>query len=305
MWSASQLAHAWIDESAGKGLVRNLSTQSDSDIALVAALVVPVERAVTLRDILQDPFDRFAAAAPTGVKLHITDAFKAGNEAWREVAIVVRDDILNLLIDAEAPIVYAARRFALARVAHEASARHQAESSEKLAQTRPELDVKHRPSRDRVEVEALRDLVYLLDCFGKDHQCQIELRSDSLDRAIADDYETTVRTARQATSSAYTAKAFNRATGQPEERSFRVDIEIPGWSDDDINITHVQPIVTVETTVCPELLAIDIVASVLAYHLKSLPSGAELYGPAATATWRYANLVWGSNSDSLDTFNRL
>jgi hypothetical protein len=50
----------------------------------------------------------------------------------------------------------------------------------------------------------------------------------------------------------------------------------------------------------PLVLAADIVANHLAYHLGQLPPDAPLNTPASIAGWRLEGLVWGVSDDAPD-----
>ena len=63
-------------------------------------------------------FEAFCHAMPLGAKLHFTDAFKPGNEAWGKVAAEVRKEYVAHVNTVRPMIVYSARRLRLARDGH-------------------------------------------------------------------------------------------------------------------------------------------------------------------------------------------
>jgi hypothetical protein len=80
----------FIDEAGDRGYLRNLTAYDDDKISVLCALPVPAEHLDDVRSVVSPLYREFVTAAPPGAKLHITDAFKPGNEAWAAVARDVR-----------------------------------------------------------------------------------------------------------------------------------------------------------------------------------------------------------------------
>jgi hypothetical protein len=267
----------------------------------MVALPIPSEHARLVNEALSVPFDIFRTATPAGKKLHITDAFASADGAWKAAAIRARDYVFLVLSDISAAVIYGARRFSLAREAHERSESVSTAAKEAMAESRPELSFYNRLSRERVEAEAYEQLMLLLDCFGKDLCMIIRPRCDRTDAAIANAYIEKLTALRTASLQSHVAKAFNKATRTVETKPFKIGIQMTGATEQDLNVTNIADL-EVQDSVGPELFAVDVLANSLADHLRGLSADASLYGPKATHGWRGGGLVWGSNREGLDAF---
>lgn len=118
MTDGTTIIPAYVDEAGARGLVRNLTPARDHEFGLMCAVLFEPDGHAKVIQNFTPSFEKFRAAMLPGAKLHITDAFKPGNEAWRAVAEAVRDDYLNLLESTRPMVIYAARRLRLSREAH-------------------------------------------------------------------------------------------------------------------------------------------------------------------------------------------
>jgi hypothetical protein len=109
---------AYVDEAGAGGLVRGLAPERDHEISLICALVFDPDGHAKAVETFTPGFEAFCAAMPNGAKLHITDAFKQGNESWGGVAAKVREEFIGHLKTVLPMIVYSARRLKLAREAY-------------------------------------------------------------------------------------------------------------------------------------------------------------------------------------------
>jgi hypothetical protein len=184
---------AYIDESGAGGRVRNLTTMRDHEFALVCALVFePNGHAEAIRQFTPG-FEDFRNAKPASAKLHITDAFKSGNEEWAKVANRVREDLLQLILRTNPIVVYAARRLRLSRIRHEEQQDLKAAVKEAK---RPPIRIVRRDclSDWRVEDDLIACFAVRLDAFGEMasqvHEVQqIDLLFDQTDEDVAKRYE--------------------------------------------------------------------------------------------------------------------
>ncbi len=84
---------AYIDEADARGYVRDLKPERDHEIGILCALVFEPNEHENAIKAFTPAFEEFRDAMPIGAKLHITDAFKAGNEEWAKVATRTRSEL--------------------------------------------------------------------------------------------------------------------------------------------------------------------------------------------------------------------
>ncbi|MGA3062773.1 MAG: hypothetical protein ABSD90_06040 [Methylocystis sp.] len=109
---------AYIDEAGVRGLVRDLKPERDHEISVMCALLFEPDGHANAIQAFKPAFEEFRDAMPYGAKLHITDAFKPGNEAWAEVAKRVRIEFIRLIKTIRPMVIYSARRLRLSRTGH-------------------------------------------------------------------------------------------------------------------------------------------------------------------------------------------
>ena len=88
---------AYVDEAEARGLARDLTPERDHEFGLMCALLFEPNRHAKAVQDFTPPFEAFRSAMPAGAKLHIRDAFRPGNEAWKPVAETVREQYLQLI----------------------------------------------------------------------------------------------------------------------------------------------------------------------------------------------------------------
>ena len=108
---------AFADEAGWRGPVREIQASLDHQISLIYYQFLSNMRRKSKW--IQPLFARFCAAAPPNAKLHITEAFKPGNEAWGAVAFQVRSELFELMKKSRIIVIYVARRAALSRKLYE------------------------------------------------------------------------------------------------------------------------------------------------------------------------------------------
>ena len=163
---------AYVDEAGARGLVRELKPERDQAISLMCALVFEPGGHAKAIETFRPGFEAFCHAMPLGAKLHITDAFKPGNEAWGKVAAEVRKEYVAHVNTVRPMIVYSARRLRLARDGH---ARDQMLIAAAQAAKRSNIRIAsaNRPSDARVEDDLVMCLSLRLDAFAADMASQV------------------------------------------------------------------------------------------------------------------------------------
>ena len=202
---------AYLDEAEARGLARDLAPERDHEFGLMCALLFePDGHAKAVQDFTPS-FKSFRSAMPAGAKLHITDAFRPGNEPWKAVAETVREQYLHLIETTRPRVIYAARRLRLSREAHQRNATLQAQAK---AARRSSVKIvgENRPSDARIEDELMISLALRLDAFAEDmagqvHDVkQVDLLFDEID--IAERYEATIQRTREVSKNVTTVKGW-------------------------------------------------------------------------------------------------
>ena len=294
----TQIADAWIDETGGKGFHRNLKEDMDEEFALLVAILINRTEATHAKTCLQSAYDIFVAAKPIGEKTHITDAYASQDATWIAAANKARKKIFRTFKFFNGHIIYAAKRFGIARIEHE---QHQEyiKNLKRLAKERhPEMTSNQRASDSRIEADAFQTLTLLFDCYGKDFDVEIVPISDRTDDAIAAKYMEKLNKARSVSSSNLTSKHFNITTRETVTSKYNVGSSVEGWAAGDIDITQVRDI-NISQDVGPELFAVDVIANSLRFHLRTLSKDQSLHGPEAIIGWDGAEYVWGTNVEGL------
>jgi len=282
---------AYLDEAGARGLARNLTPERDHEFGLMCALVFePDGHAKAVQD-FTPPFEAFRSAMPAGAKLHITDAFRPGNEAWKAVAETVREQYLRLIETARPMVIYAARRLRLSRELHQGSATLQAQAK---AARRSSVQIarENRPSDARIEDELMLSLALRLDAFAEDIAAQVhdvkqvDLLFDEID--IAERYEATIQRTREVSKNVTTVKGWDSTQSKRVEGTIAFQVSAPFRVD-----TKFIGGIHVVGKAHPLVLAADMVTNHLAHHLGQLSGDAPLNGPSSIKGWVLENRVWG------------
>lgn len=201
---------AYIDEAGAKGFSRNLTPERDDEIGLICAVLYPADRVDEMREAYRAGFDAFCSAAPAGEKHHVTDAFKPGNEAWGNVARLVRGEFEEIIRLQTPPIVYDARRLSLQRDAHE---RLEAIIGKRRAsEQKGTVRVSQRPSAERVESDLIDGLALKLDALASDMSWrEVALHFDDVDDALIKHYRERIDHLRELSSSVRLVKGWDMA----------------------------------------------------------------------------------------------
>jgi len=162
-----------------KGLVRNLTPERDSKVALLAALLFPLSKIDEFRATFEPFFTRFKNEGGARLeKLHIAEAYRPGNEDLSPIADEVRAGIFRQVTEKKVRIVYAARRL---REGYEAvqSAIANGERIAKQARAGQPRQILIPPSRcvERIEQDLVASLTLLLDAY--DHRALLVRRRAS------------------------------------------------------------------------------------------------------------------------------
>lgn len=283
---------AFADEAGARGLLRDLTPATDHEVSVLCTLPIPAEHLDTVRREFQPLFARFAAAAPAGAKLHITEAFAPGNDAWRVVAEQVRDDLFALMHQMRVISIYMARRSKVARLTFE---RLQSVKEEAKAQKRSKIQIvgANRPSDERIEDQLMIGLALMLDTFAEQEQRKrVDIMFDQIDAPIAARYAKALEVTRNVSRTGKTVHGWDpdrkeRVSGEivieagapfPLDSRFLGEISVVGKND-------------------PIVFAADVVANSLWRHLRALPDKADLNGPTSVEGWPLGDLVWGKGAE--------
>ena len=274
---------SFVDEAGNRGYVRKLTRAHDHNVGVLCALPIPVAHVGSVREALQAAYERFCAAAPAGAKLHITDAFKPGNEAWASVAHRVRDEIFATMLNMQLRVVYVARRSRVARTTHELNENAQAEARSAAAALGPRTHANpgaNRLSDETVDDQLMVDLSLMIDSFMETAEMRVsDFHFDQIDAPIADRYKTMIERTRHISFSKREVTTRNLATGQDESRT--IEMRVLG---DEVDATHVGNIVVVGKS-DPLVFAADVVANHLWRHLKTASNDAPLNDGRALKGW--------------------
>lgn len=274
----------FVDEAGLGGLVRNLTSAKDEEIGLMCALPIPLEHVDYARDRVRPFYDAFCSAAPTGAKLHITDAFAPGNNGWRTAAEAARDGIFALMEEIQLRVVYAARRGRIAREQYELLAQVKADAQAGRKARPPSkfaVPGRNRPSDEIVLDQVMTDLSLLIDAFMETAERQLsDFHFDQIDRSLAERYTRMIERTCNISFRRHEVKARNLATGQDEVRA----IEMRAHADFPLDAIRVGRIIVAGKT-DPLVFAVDVVANSLWRHLRTLPNAAPLNEASSLAGW--------------------
>lgn len=298
--SRHERAEAYVDEAGAKGLLRNLDATTDDQIALIAAIVIPLKDRDRFRTPFEAQFERFKAARPPNVdSLHITDAFGSGSSEWAKVAEDARNEIFASIRALKIPIVYDARRLRIARASYQ---RVQQLVDDAHAQRRSNVAITRRPSAERVDETCMIGLVLKLDALASD--CDIglvDLMTDQLDKAIAKIFEEMVDRARTAGEpKEYVTSGWDRDARKKLQGSIRSSItDMAGKPLEWLKARHLGDLVVLGKDDALVFVA-DVVANALHHHLSKLPPDAPLNQPSSVDGWPLSDRVYGVRDDAIE-----
>lgn len=244
------------------------------------------------------PFQHFCSAAPTGAKLHITDAFQAGRDTWAKAASEARAAILALILEFNPMVVYSARRLRLARLAHERSVSLKANAQNAKRSTVKVVGT-NRPSDDRVEDDLMICLALKLDAFAEEmgnqvHDVkQVDLLFDEAD--IAERYESMIERTRTISQNTHRVAGWDPTVSKPVEGTISFGAHAPFC----INTKYLGGLHIVGKA-HPLVFAADVVANHLAHHLGNLPPDHPLNAQSSISGWALESRVWGVMDGATD-----
>ena len=288
-------AVAFIDEAGEKGLVRNLSTGRDQELGLLCSLVFPFDRIAEFQAAFAPPFERFKREGGTLLeKLHITEAFKPGNESLREMADKVRNEIFEAIRAKNVPIIYAARRMKFLREAHERLEKLKANA--KAARRNTSIKMPDQPSTDRVEHDLMTGLVLRLDALSQDYGLGIiELATDQIDIPVALGIEATIDRSRSITYSKTVVKAYDLPAKKPVQGTIEISVKAPF----EIDVKNIGQLKIVGKD-DPFVFATDVVTNALYDHLKALGPDKPLNAPVSVNGWAVADRILGVSDNAAE-----
>ena len=277
--------YAFTDEAGRKGYIWKLTASNDFEVSLFVSLLIPVSHVDAMRENLAVPYQKFCNAAPPDARLHITDSFRRGNEAWATVAEKVRSEIFQIMLDCGLFLTYAARRLQISREMHElvetikAQAKAERRSDFVILKSDDSLD-------SQVDDEVMLDLALMVDDFAEKRNCaRAEFFFDEISAHIKERYEKAICRTKNIESSEALVKAVDPKTGQ--KHVAKMQFSAPAGS----NATHLGGI-TVAGKTDPLIFAADVVTNSLWTHLQSLPEGSPLNVKASLQGWPLSDLAF-------------
>jgi hypothetical protein len=283
---------AFTDEAGRRGYVRDLKASTDTLISLMCSVLVPKPHIDRVRQAFQPAHKQFAAAAPTNAKLHITDAFKKGNDAWRPVAEQSRRQIFRAMHDNGVFLTFSACRMKVSREMHELLETLKANAK---AQSRSEYVVQgsNRPSADQIDDDIVINLALMVEAFAEKFKAgAADFLFDELDRVVADRYQTIIASLRDIENKTEKVRARNLVTGKFVEGEIR--FKAPSG----LNLKLVRNVEVVGKS-DPIIFATDCVTNYLSWHLSQLADSAPLNETSSVSGWELAPLTFVAPANSL------
>jgi hypothetical protein len=282
-------AVGFLDEAGEKGLIRNLKQDRDKTIALLGALVFPLNRIDEFRQAFAPLFDRFKKEGGSQLKkLHIAEAFAPGNENLRPMATEVRGAVFDLIRSKQVPIIYVARRMKLLREAH---VRLEALKAQALTTRRAtHISMPNRLSLDRIEQDLMTGLALRLDAFAEDAKIDlIDLATDQIDIPISLALKESVDQTRSISLSQKIVKAYDLNKRKPVQGSITMSVKNPPF---ELDVRRVGSLKVVGKD-DPLTFAIDVIVNALNDHLSALNANEPLNAPSSIAGWALEDRVRG------------
>uniref|UniRef100_Q07U55 DUF3800 domain-containing protein n=1 Tax=Rhodopseudomonas palustris (strain BisA53) TaxID=316055 RepID=Q07U55_RHOP5 len=296
MISDTKLVSAFTDEAGTRGFVRKLTDSIDHEVSLLCSLLIPRHHVDCVRGLFRTPYDKFCKAAPSGAKVHITDAFKQGNDPWRVVAEQVRDEIFKIMRDHGVFLTYSARRIKVSRERHELLSKLKEDAK---AAKRSDFVVKNsnRPSMTHVDDDVMVALALMADEFAAQFKMQrVDFFFDEIDPSVADRYRAAILTTQRTEHFKEGIEARNRVTGEKAEATIRFS------APKGMSTKHLGSIVVAGKD-DPIIFAADVVTNSLWRHLQSLPDTMPLNTQSSVDGWLVPELTFVDQGDSV--FDRI
>lgn len=284
----------FVDEAGPRGFLRDLKPASDAGVSVLCGLPIPARFVDGARTAIRPLYERFRDAAPPGAKIHITDAFKPGNEAWGAVARPVREELFAYLQEKQYRIVYSARRLRVARETYEMNTRFKEDLREAKASRGPSNIVvpgANRPSDEQVDDRLLKDLTLVMDMFMEIEELKwADFNFDEITDTAADRFRKLIEELRHTGDSVHATEVRDLSKGQSFERSMRLKTEITSHPGQRLNVEYVRGVTKVGKA-DPLIFAVDVVTNSLWRHLDALEPTADLNDAAALTKWPLAGIV--------------
>lgn len=283
---------AFTDEAGRRGYVRDLSASSDQFVSLMVSILISMEHLEAMRALFQPTFDRFRAAAPSEAKLHITEAFKSGHEAWRAVAEQVRAEQFQLMKQDGVFLTYSARRMMISRELHDLLERLTAQAK---AQRRTDYVIpgENRPSAAQVDDDVMINLALMADEFAEVRKRgKVQFYFDQIDEAVKERYVEAIGITQRISGEEQLITARDRQTTERVYGKVQIKAPMP------LNTTHLGTI-NVVGKIDPLTFLADVVCNHLYRHLESLPPDTPLNEAPSLLSWELRELTWVALADSM------
>jgi hypothetical protein len=288
---------AYADEAGIRGPVRNLTPALDREISVLCTLPIPTEHLDFVRRQCAPLFSRFKAAAPPGAKLHMTEAFKKGNETWRAVAEQVRYELFSMMHARRVIVIYVARRARVARIMYEAGEVLRADAQAKKV-SKIKIIGSNRPNDYRIEDDLMISLGVMLDTFAEQENRQrVDIMFDQVDKGVADRYENALDITRKVSRTEKTVHGWDPDKGEQVSRDLIIEAGAPFPLD-----SRFLGKISVVGKDDPLVFAVDVVANSLWRHLGTLQCDANLNDGPSVADWPLGELVWSKDHQKIFDF---
>ena len=276
-------AIAYVDEAGALGRTSRLGSEHDDDIGLFAAVLLEGDKLAKAADDFTPAVELFKASAPTGSRLHITDASASGNEAWARAADSAREEAYELVRRLRIPVIFEARRLRGQREFRDTLAEIGRKATEGR---RSGIEVKARASKERIEENLLEMLLEKLEVYGEDARLNaIEVRFDDVDRSLFKSYEKKLDELRGTDDTMEDVMGYERATGVLHHGTVRTQIQGASAA-----VRRVAGLAVAGKN-DPLVLLVDIVANSLNDYFRRLDNGRDI-DELSTREWCLATGVW-------------
>lgn len=293
--------YAYIDEAGAKGFERNVRVDNDNDIGLISAIIFPPNVHDKAKELFTPGFLKFQQAAPPGAKIHFTDAYTPGNEAWADVANEVREDFIRIIYELNPIIVYTARRLRHTRENYK-NITNMIENAKANSNKNIKIIGSDRPNKDTIEEDLMLGLTLRIDAFGEicENENDItyfDLYFDQIDDSTKKKYEGVIeRTKNLSTSTTKIVNGWDSSSKQKLTGTINTKIHS---EDMRLDTQYVQS-VHIAGKNHPLVLVADLVANLLYRHLKQLDVNAPLNAPSSILGWRLEERVYGTMDGALE-----
>ena len=274
---------AFIDEAGAKGYIKDLPSNRDTEVAIMAALLVDQNDHPAIEAAFRPGYQQFVNAAGSGT-LHFTEAFLDPNGAWATTARQVRQDFFALLLQYKIPIIYSVIRVDAKRAEHQ----ERTDLIQQLTQERRSaIEVKPPIDDSTLETDTFQDLLVKVGTFAEDEDAEIDVRLDETSSGVLRSFRRAGEDLKDLGQMVITPTGYDREAGKPVKGAtgkFTLSSSFP------VEVTTIKTI-TVASKTDPLVLAIDGIVNSLNHHLGKLPPDADLETRVSLKGWVLEPLV--------------